>query len=194
MSYPARAEGLGKYDNHVYVFLYLIILVVSYSFLDYSQFYIIFISGSVSIYLSIYLSLTFYFSLSIYLSKLFHIFFIWSFYSFVIWFFFPFFLINIFRFQILFLLPDCIFLLFASESSIFFCKEFDVVHVHLVVKLFCHLVNLQSAVHFIITWLSGIIAITNINGDSASPWKIPFRIFTSAKILHLAVTSTLQFS
>ena len=45
------------------------------------------------------------------------------------------------------------------------------------------------AVHFLRMWLSGIMAITNSNGDSASPliW-----IFTSAKLFPPAVNSTLQ--
>ena len=43
------------------------------------------------------------------------------------------------------------------------------------------------------TWLSGIIAITNTNSDSASPWKIPLRIFTTAKLFPSAVNSILQF-
>ena len=38
-----------------------------------------------------------------------------------------------------------------------------------------------------------IITITNSNGDSASPWNIPFWIFISAKLLPPEVNSTLQF-
>ena len=41
--------------------------------------------------------------------------------------------------------------------------------------------------------LSGIIAITNSNGDRASPWKI-FQIFTSIKLFPPTDCSTLQFS
>ena len=42
-------------------------------------------------------------------------------------------------------------------------------------------------------WLSGIIAITNSNDDSASPWKISLWIFTSVKLFPSAVNSTVQF-
>ena len=42
-------------------------------------------------------------------------------------------------------------------------------------------------------WFSGFMAIMNSRGDSASPWKIPLWIFVSAKLLPLAVNSTLQF-
>ena len=48
--------------------------------------------------------------------------------------------------------------------------------------------------HCLRMWLSGIIAITNSNGDSASPWNMPLWIFTSAKIFPSAVNSTLQVS
>ena len=47
--------------------------------------------------------------------------------------------------------------------------------------------------HFLSMLLSGIIAITISNSDSASPWNIPPRIFISAKIFPQAVNSTLQF-
>ena len=43
------------------------------------------------------------------------------------------------------------------------------------------LLSLYSAVHFLSMWFSGIMAIMNIRGDSASPWKIPLWIFVSAK-------------
>ena len=35
----------------------------------------------------------------------------------------------------------------------------------------CDLVSLYPAVHFLSTWLSGIMAIINSNSDSASPWN-----------------------
>ena len=41
-------------------------------------------------------------------------------------------------------------------------------------------------------WLSGIIAFTNSNGDSASPWNMPLWNFSSAKLFHPAVNSTQQ--
>ena len=41
-------------------------------------------------------------------------------------------------------------------------------------------------------WLSGIIAITNSVGDSASPRDIPLLIFASAKLFSPAVNSTVQ--
>ena len=42
-------------------------------------------------------------------------------------------------------------------------------------------------------WLIGIIALTNSNGNRASPWNISLRIFTSANLFHPVVNSTLQF-
>ena len=56
----------------------------------------------------------------------------------------------------------------------------------------CDLLRLYPAVHFLSIWLSGIMAIMNSKGDSASPWKIPLWIFVSAKLLPPAVRSTLQ--
>ena len=41
-------------------------------------------------------------------------------------------------------------------------------------------------------WLYSVIAITNSNGNSASPWKTTPRIFTSAKFFLPAIYSTLQ--
>ena len=41
--------------------------------------------------------------------------------------------------------------------------------------------------------MSGIIAIITSNGESASPWKMPCWIFTSAKVFLLTVNSTVQF-
>ena len=58
----------------------------------------------------------------------------------------------------------------------------------------CDLVSLYPPVHFWSMWLSGIIAITNINGDSASLRKIPPLILTWAKLFLPAVNSTLQAS
>ena len=59
---------------------------------------------------------------------------------------------------------------------------------------FCDLVSLYTPVHFLGMWLSGIIVITNSNGDSESPWKIPLGIFTSVKLFPLAVSSNLEFT
>ena len=50
------------------------------------------------------------------------------------------------------------------------------------------------AVHFLRMKLSGIMAITNSNGDCASPWNMPLWIFTSAKVFPPAVNSTFQVS
>ena len=36
----------------------------------------------------------------------------------------------------------------------------------------CDLLSLYPAVHFLTMWFSGIMAIMNCRGDSASPWKI----------------------
>ena len=57
----------------------------------------------------------------------------------------------------------------------------------------CNLWSLYPPVHFFGVWLSGIIVITNSNGDSASLWKITFWIFAAAKLFPPTVSSTLQF-
>ena len=57
---------------------------------------------------------------------------------------------------------------------------------------FCDLLSLYPPVHFQSMWLSGIIAITNRKGDSASPWNILLWIFASDMLFPLAVSSTLQ--
>ena len=46
----------------------------------------------------------------------------------------------------------------------------------------CDLWSLYSPVHFLSMWLCGIIAITNRNSESVSPWKITLGIFPSAKL------------
>ena len=56
----------------------------------------------------------------------------------------------------------------------------------------CDLLSLYPAMHFLRMWLSGIIAITYSDGDSASPWNIPLWIFTTAKLFPPAVNLTLQ--
>ena len=56
----------------------------------------------------------------------------------------------------------------------------------------CDLLSLYTAEHFLSMWSSGIMAIMNSNGESASPWKIPLCIFVSAKILPPAVNPTRQ--
>ena len=56
----------------------------------------------------------------------------------------------------------------------------------------CDFLSLYPAVHFLSMWLSGIMAIMNSKGDSASPGKIPLWIFVSDKLLSPAVSSTLQ--
>ena len=58
----------------------------------------------------------------------------------------------------------------------------------------CDLQSLYPAVHFLRLLLIGIIAIKNSNGDSASPWNMPLRIFTTVKLFPPAVNSTLQIS
>ena len=52
----------------------------------------------------------------------------------------------------------------------------------------CDLVSLYPAVNFLSMWLSGIIAIININGDNAPSWNI----LVSTKLFRPAVNSTLQ--
>ena len=49
----------------------------------------------------------------------------------------------------------------------------------------CNSVILYLPIHFKSMWFSGIIAITNSDGDSTSPWNIPLWIFTLAKIFVL---------
>ena len=56
---------------------------------------------------------------------------------------------------------------------------------------YCDLVRLYRPLHFLSLWLSGIFAITNSNSDSASLWKIPHWILTSAKPFP-PVSSTFQ--
>ena len=56
----------------------------------------------------------------------------------------------------------------------------------------CDLLCLYLAVHFQRMWLNGIMAITNSNGDSASPWNMPLWVFTSAQLFPPTVNSTLQ--
>ena len=53
--------------------------------------------------------------------------------------------------------------------------------------------SFYPAMHFLSILLSGIMAITNSNGDSVSLWKIHHWIFTSAKLFPPTVSSTLQF-
>ena len=53
------------------------------------------------------------------------------------------------------------------------------------------LLSWYPAAHFMSMWFSDILAIMNSKGDSASPWKMPLRIFVSAMHLPPAVSSTL---
>ena len=57
----------------------------------------------------------------------------------------------------------------------------------------CDLVSLYPDVHFLGMGLSGIIAIINSNGDSASPWNIPLWIFALAKLFLLQSISLSRF-
>ena len=57
---------------------------------------------------------------------------------------------------------------------------------------YCDFMSLYPPLYFLDMWLSGIIAITNSKGYNASPWNIPFWIFTSAKLFPPAVNSTIQ--
>ena len=56
----------------------------------------------------------------------------------------------------------------------------------------CDVLSFYPAVHFLSMWFSGIMAIMNSKGDSASPWKMPLWIFVSAMLLPPAVSSTPQ--
>ena len=58
----------------------------------------------------------------------------------------------------------------------------------------CYLLSLYVSVHFLRICLKGLMAITNSNGDSASPWNTPLCIFTFANLFPPAVNSTLQVS
>ena len=51
-----------------------------------------------------------------------------------------------------------------------------------------------SCSYFLSNWFSGTIAITNSDGERASPWMIPLWIFTSDKLFPSAVSSTLRVS
>ena len=55
----------------------------------------------------------------------------------------------------------------------------------------CNLLSLYTSMHFLKMWLSAIMAITNSNGDSASPWNMPLWIFASANLFPPAVNSPL---
>ena len=70
---------------------------------------------------------------------------------------------------------------------------FDVVHLLKLVNFFCVLVNLLPPVHFLSIWLFGITTITESNDQSASLWKIPPWIFTSAKVLPSTLNYTFLF-
>ena len=56
----------------------------------------------------------------------------------------------------------------------------------------CDLLSLYPAMYFLSMRLSGIIAIINSNGDSASPWNKPLWTFASAKFLSPTTSSTFQ--
>ena len=56
----------------------------------------------------------------------------------------------------------------------------------------CDLLRLYPTPHFLSMWFSGIMAIMNSKGDSASPWKMPLWIFVSAMLLPPVVSSSLQ--
>ena len=56
----------------------------------------------------------------------------------------------------------------------------------------CYLLSLYPAEHFLKMWLSHIMAITNINGDTASPWNTFLWIFTSVNLFLPAINSTFQ--
>ena len=76
----------------------------------------------------------------------------------------------------------------SNSFSIFFCKQLDVVHVHKAVNLFLRFSkSVATSVQFLSRWLSGIIAITNNNGESASPWKMSLWIFISNSFLMLFI-------
>ena len=58
--------------------------------------------------------------------------------------------------------------------------------------LFLQFTGFVSGYAFLRMWLSGIMDITNSNGDNVSLWNMPLCIFTFAKLCLPAVNSTLQ--
>ena len=56
----------------------------------------------------------------------------------------------------------------------------------------CELLSWYPLVYFLSMWLSGIITITNSNGERESPWNIPLWIFASATLFTAVVNSTLK--
>ena len=81
-----------------------------------------------------------------------------------------------------------------SNSFFIFDKQFDIVHVHWVVNLFLWFMKFIVPLRISLSmWLSGIIAITNSNGATTSPWNIYLWIFTWANVLPPAVNFTLLF-
>ena len=55
--------------------------------------------------------------------------------------------------------------------------------IYYLVNLFLRFSKFVAPKHFLSMTLRGIISLTNSNGDSTSPWKIPFWISTSVYIL-----------
>ena len=57
---------------------------------------------------------------------------------------------------------------------------------------YCDLLSSYPAVDFLSMWLNGIMAFTNSNSDSGSPWKIALWIFALAKLPPPVVNFTIQ--
>ena len=92
------------------------------------------------------------------------------------------------------LLPPSLFDTYSlSTSSFLFLAKSLMLSLYIKWLIYsCDVLSLYLAVHFLRMWLSNIMAITNCNGDSASPWNMPLWIFTSAKLCPPPVNSTLQ--
>ena len=79
-----------------------------------------------------------------------------------------------------------------SNSSLFLAKSL-MSSMYIKWLIFSYdLLSVYPAVHFLTMCLSGIMPITNSNGDSASPWNIPLCIFPYVKLFPPAVNSTSQ--
>ena len=91
---------------------------------------------------------------------------------------------------------SCLYILFKSESLVVFTLANNFLSF-----MYIRWLNfpwdfeiLLSPVHFLSTWLNGIVAIMNRNGKNESPWKISLWIFISAMVYLLGINSILQVS
>ena len=102
---------------------------------------------------------------------------------------------HIFLWQIIFLSPDCILWLRVLKFPVLFHFFANILMSSMYIRWLifsCDLLSLYPAVLFLSMWLSGIIAIMNSSGDSASLWNIPLWTLASAKLRSPAINSTFQ--